>query len=206
MLYSHTEFGLLVALLMMVLISEKRERAIEIIYEFLRKSYENNPSSLATFCLSLTNKLVESKLFEIYVDALAQSLVNNKPINDLNEVFNGIDIPLNREDYIKYMKLRKESFDELNPAMKSYLMHKKKSELERKMYGVSIDIKEFEKMSFELRNDYQIVVAEGHCEICQFYFRLKLSLQEYLNVVTDQIFGTCPVCKKDSIAIPLFDI
>jgi hypothetical protein len=72
--YRYTEFGCLIALLIMTLSPEKRHKAIKFIYKFFCKNYENNPSSYDKFCLALTNKLLENNLFEYHIDGLAQGL------------------------------------------------------------------------------------------------------------------------------------
>lgn len=205
-MYSFTEYGFIVASLIMTLYPDKRLKAINFIHKLFCKNFENNLSSYDRLSLILTNKLVNNGLFERYIDALVTSMEKNVSISDTNNIFdNAVIDEFDEKDFKKYIVLKKEAFDELNPEMKKYLMHKQKLGLERKMFGVSNNLGGFEKMSFELRNDYETFAAEGHCETCKLYFPLGLSLQEYLTAPYE-IFGKCPSCNKNSLLIPTFDV
>jgi hypothetical protein len=208
--YRYTEFGLLIALLIMTLSPEKRHKAIKFIYNFFCKNYENNPSSFDKFCLALTNKLLENNLFEHYVDGLARGLEKNQPPSDLNEIFNNSTFEeFDEKTTKKYLELRKEAFDELEDHVKKLFMHKQKLEIERKMFGVSQNLKGFEEMSFYLRNDYEKIAAEGYCKYCRLHFPMAISLEEYVKLApfVDQMDATCPECKKEkSITVPAFQV
>jgi hypothetical protein len=210
--YSYTEFGLLIALLIMAFTSEneKREKAIRCIYKIFADNFRDNPSSFDQFCLSLIYKLHKNNLFESYVKTLIETFSTKIPITNVDVFFNNsIVIELNEEDSKKFMKLRREALDELNPDIKRYFMHKQKLEIERKMFGVSTNLKGFEKMVFELRNDYENIAAEGFCQRCQLYIPVKLSLLGYLDqtYLVDKITAICPACKvQNSMLIPSFNV
>lgn len=209
-LYSYTESGLLVALLVMTLNTKKRDKAIRFIYKVFCENFENNPSSLDAFSLSFINKLHKNNLFVSYVDTLVETLRNKTSILSMDEFFNNsLSVDLSEKDSQKFMKLRRDAFDELDPDMKRYFMYRQKLDVERKMFGVSTNLKGFEKLAFELRNDYENIAAEGYCKKCQLYFPVQLSLQDYLNTAyfVDELTATCILCKEEnSILIPLFHV
>lgn len=205
--YSYTEFGLLIALIVMTFSAEKKDKANRYIYKFFVHNLEKNPSSVDTFSLLLINKLQKDNLFEKYIDTLLETLGSRLAISDLNEFFdNSMSIGLNKEESTKFMKLRREAFEELTPDMKRYLMHKWKMEIERKMFGISTDLKGFEKLAFELRNDYESIAAEGYCLKCRHSFHIQISLLEYLNRadIVNYMIATCPRCNERSILINSF--
>jgi hypothetical protein len=208
--YRYTEFGLLIALLVKALVPEKRQKAIRFIYKLFCKNYENNPSSLDRFCLALTNKLVKNNLFEHFIDGILQSMERNIPFSNLEDLFDHAVInEFDEKDSKRYLELRKEAFNELDPDMKKYFMHIQKLEIERKMFGIANNIKGFEKMVFDLRNDYEKVAAEGYCKYCQLYFPLAFSLLDYVELANfvDNMAITCPECKNnEAIAVPAFRV
>lgn len=208
--YRYTEFGLLIALLVMTLSPKKRQKAIEFIHKLFCKKFENNPSSYDKFCLALTNKMVENNLFEHYIAGLSQRLGKNPSPDNLNELFdNSIIEDFSPKATEMYLQLRKEAFDGLEDDLKKCFMHKQKLEIERKMFGICKNLKGFEKMSFDLRNDYEKIVAEGYCKYCQFYFSLAFSLLEYVEHApfVDQMELTCPQCKQEkSLIVPSFSV
>jgi hypothetical protein len=207
--YRYTEFGLLISLLIMVLRSETRNKAINYIYQLCRKNFEKNPSSsLDTFCLLFFDKLYKNNLFESYVDTLIETLSKQVIIADMNGFFeSSMTLDLNEEDSKKVVEFKIEAFNELNPDMKKYFMHRRKLEIERKMFGASDDLRGFEKLSFRLRNDFEKIVAQGYCASCGLYFTVAFSIIEYIgqSYDVDEITSLCPECKKEkALTIPLF--
>jgi hypothetical protein len=208
--YRYTEFGLIIALLIMTLSPKKKQKAIGFIHKLFCENFANNPSSYDKFCLALTNKMVENNIFEYYIDGLTQHLEKNPSPNNLNELFNDSIIKdFSPKSTEIYLQLRKEAFDGLEDDLKKCFMHKQKLEIERKMFGICNNLKGFEKMSFDLRNDYEKIVTEGYCKYCQLYFSLAFSLLEYVELApfVDQMELTCPECKQEkSLIVPSFPV
>jgi hypothetical protein len=88
-------------------------------------------------------------------------------------------------------------------------MQRHKLEIEAQMSKISLNIKAFEKLVFDIRSDYEKVATEGYCGNCKLYFAIGLSLVEYLNQAqySKSQMVTCPVCNEEnSIKIPSFRV
>ena len=110
------------------------------------------------------------------------------------------------EDSIKFQKLREEAFLELESDVRQYLKHKQKLEIERKMYGISQNLRDFERASFELRNDYEKIVCEGHCPNCKVNFVVPFELDKYLKMANfyEHVLVQCRNCNDKAMIVPLF--
>ncbi len=204
-LYSFTEFGLIVALLILMTKASKKQKAIELLYRTLRKNFQNS-GSIGEFCLSFTKKMYEGKLLEKYLSTMLATAERNNSIIDINDFFaNSLLLELNEVESKRFLRMKGEAFNGLSPEMKKRFMHLKKLEIEERMYKKLNNFENFEKTRFEIRNDYEKIVIEGFCQNCNLYHVMKLSLVEYLSKVNYREYETrkCPICEKEnSIKIP----
>jgi len=208
LVYSFTEFGLIIALLIMTTTPKKRQKALSFLYKTFSKNFQTNPSSLDAFALSFTEELYKNNLFDKYIDTLLETVQKKISIQDANEFFSKpLILDLNKEDSELFQKLKREAFDDLSPENKKYFMHKQKLDIEARMFGISNNLKSFEELVFRIKKDYEKVATEGFCENCKLYFAIGLSLIEYLNQshFTEHQTVKCPNCEiENSIKIPSF--
>lgn len=208
--YSYTEFGLIISFLIMTMSPSKRLKAVDYLYRTFRKNFKTNPSSLDVFCLSFMTKLYMNKLFDKYADAMLYTAEKGSSIGDANDFFaSSLILDLNENDSKLFLKIKEQAFDVLPLDMKKNFMHLRKLEIEALMFRISKNLKNFEKTRFEYRNYFEKLVTEGFCENCKLYFVMVLPLVQYLKNIphTNYVTAKCPSCCEDnSIKIPSFRV
>jgi hypothetical protein len=208
-LYSFTEFGLIVALLLLTQHANRKAKAINLLYNTLCKNFENS-GSLGEYCLSFVRKMYDGGLFDKYLKTMLETAEKNNSIKDIKAFFaNSLLLELNENDSKRFLSMKNEAFHSLSPEMKNRFMHLTKLDIESKMFQISNNIENFEKTRFEIRNNYEEIVVEGLCQKCKLYHVMRLSIIEYLDKINYKEYetGTCPVCKIDyTIRIPSISI
>jgi len=151
-LYSITEFGLIVALLILTRYASKKEKAIKFLYETLCKNFENS-GSLGAYCLSFTKKMYEENLFDNYVRTMLETAEENNSIMDINGFFaNSLLLELNDNDSKKFLQIKNEAFDSLSPEMRNRFMDF------TKLVRVAAVISPFCTLSFSYCKNFRIPV------------------------------------------------
>ena len=208
-IYDYTFFGHLLAWLIESFNPQKREKANEEIYNLFSSFYNQYQTwSQYAFSSALYKKYLDRGVFgDFVVGKLRERVDINIEIWSMQELLSILTVPSfdNDKDLKFYMQLWNETMNEMDPNLRPLILYRLKLEFERDIgYRVkNQDI--FEKLCFEIRDKYDMVVMEGYCKNCNCYMYGAASLVEYLEIAgaapSESIMGRCTNCNSDSAIV-----
>ena len=92
--------------------------------------------------------MLDKGLFVKYLELLLYGLEKGQSFSNMNDLFNEDWrlVSFNQEESKKYEGLKKQAFEQLSSDAKKYFMHKRKLEIERKMFGIANNLRGFEEL------------------------------------------------------------
>lgn len=211
-IFGFTTIGHVVAGVVESLNLDKREYAINQLYNLFQSSFKNNPSSTDIFNSIYFEKCMEHGLFGDFVDRYRELLESEAPIMNQQGFFRQLLIVPNYNilSDLDFWTLWNDSVNQLDADTKKLFFHHLKLDFERKVEDYCHSFSAFEKLRFKARDNPESVVVEGHCNSCNRYVFIAFELHRYMEQVNKSfprggvVIYDCPGCKKvDSVEFPL---
>jgi hypothetical protein len=207
--YKYTFFGHLLAWLIESFNPQKREKATKEIYNLFNSFYKQYKNwSYYVFSSALYKKYFDKGVFEDFVvDRIRETLDMNMEIWSMQELLRSLTIPsfYDDKDLKVHMQLWNETLNEMDPNLRPMFLYKLKLEIEREMEYRIKNQDVFEKLCFEIRDKYDMIVMEGYCKNCNLYMYGTGSLLEYLQVIgaapSEYVMAKCTNCNNDSAIV-----
>jgi hypothetical protein len=186
---------------------DKRELAIEKLYELFQDNFKDEPSCNDMFNSIYYRKIKELGLFGLFIDRYRQQLksdvINRQGFFQQLLILPGYDT----DSDIHFYELWKDSIMELDQDTRMRLYHHLKLDLERKAEYECHAFRNFESLRFKVRDTPQSVVVEGHCNACGyisnafgFDYYMGLAIRNYRNGV---IKSLCLHCHENDMEFPI---
>lgn len=211
--YRFTKSGYLLAWIIESFDVKKRESANNQIYRVLRLNSGYDQSSYDVFGMLQYDKYKErGKLDELLTSILRDTLSNPKrQINTIRDLITGSPLPnFNDEKHARlYLEIWHGAFQELpDDETRNYCLYWLKLGIEALMETTPPrNIKDFEELRYDLRNNYDMLALEGKCSNCH-PSAVPIKIIEYMNRVSPSsdnfIVAKCTVCHQNrQIELPM---
>jgi hypothetical protein len=190
---------------------DKRQYAINQLYNLFQNNFKDNHSSTDTFNSIYYQKCEEQGLFGDFIDRYKELLESETPIMNRQGFFQHLLIlpKYNIESDIDFWSLWDSSVQQLEPDMRDLLLHHTKLDIERRAENECHAFGEFEKVRFKCRDNPNSVTVEGYCKNCSLYTAVAFKLDGYMAMVHKEyqggvIVAKCSNCNKaDSLEFPI---
>jgi hypothetical protein len=191
---------------------DKREDAINQLYNLFQGNFKDNPSCTDIFNSIYYQKCKEHGLFGDFVDRYRELLESETQIIMNRQRFfqHLLILPkYNIDNDIDFWTLWSDSILQLDLDTRKRFFHHIKLDIERKAEDECHAFTGFERLRFKLKDDPESVVVEGHCRNCGLYTQTAFKLDGYMQMVNKVypngvIIITCPACEKDgSVEFPI---
>jgi hypothetical protein len=192
---------------------EKNTQNIYNLIDSVLEMKQNSPSS-HIFYSALFRKCNERGVFHKmvkHVFNLAHS--TSRPVQNMNQLFEyALDFGFKeKRERTYFLELWFETIEELNQEVQQLILYQMKLSAERRFEDSLVyNDREYEKLRFDSRDNYEIIVVEGVCEKCKRAATVKLPYKEYRKRFAevepnDHIKLDCNMCNtKDCFALPIF--
>jgi hypothetical protein len=209
-IFDFTIVGNVIAWIVESMNVDKRQYAIDQLYDLFQSNFKDNHSSTDTFNSIYYQKCKEHGLFGDFIDRYKELLESETPIMNRHGFFQHLLIlpKYNIDSDTDFWSLWYGSVLQLELDMRQRLMHHTKLDIERRAEDECHAFGEFEKVRFKCRDNPNSVAVEGYCKNCG-YTNVALDLDGYMSMVhrayqNGVIVTKCPSCKKDdSLEIPI---
>jgi hypothetical protein len=190
--------------------ANKRNRAIEKVFNTLFFMLTDPPVSMNIFLKSLIRKFRENGPFEYLAMHMIELLESDHFIPDISELINQTLIFRSASPVVvnKYNRLWEGTLNELDPHLKELVMFRIKLLYENRMKLSAHDVAQFEQARFDARERFDKLVLECGCLSCLCIRYEMIDLIEYIAKLRHHFEGysalkmDCPSCnKKDSVQI-----
>lgn len=211
-IFQFTTLGRLMAWVVESMDPDKREHAVNHIYDLFQNNYKEEPaSSFDIFCSIYYRKCKERGLFEALVEHYRKAVGASIPRLGRRELSRRLMmIPkYDAENSRDFWTLWNDTLVELDENTRKCIFHHLKLEIERKAEEECHTFGTFEKIRLEAKNDDSLVTVEGRCMNCGLYTPCAFKLDGYMQMLYEVlpngvIAVTCPACKKDgSLEFPI---
>ena len=210
-IFQFTIVGNVIAWILESMNVDKRQYALDQLYNLFQINFKDNKSSTDSFNSLYFQKLKEHGLFGNYIDRYKELLKSESPVMNRHGFFQHLLIlpTYNVESDIDFWSLWYNSVLQLDPDKRQLLMHHTKLDIERRAEDECHAFGDFEKVRFECRDNPNSVTIEGYCRKCNLYTTAAFKLDGYLAMVNKAypngiIVTKCPNCNKDdSLDFPI---
>ena len=210
-IFQFTIIGHVVAWVVESMNADRRDYAINQLYDLFQDSFKNDPSCTDMFNSIYYQKCKEHGLFGDFVGRYKELLESDIPIMNRQGFFQHLLIlpKYNIDSDVDFWTLWSDSVLQLDPDTRKRFFHHLKLDMERKAEDECHAFAAFERLRFETRDNPESVTVEGHCKNCGLYTQAAYRLHEYMHMVNKAypngvIIITCPACKKDgSVEFPI---
>lgn len=210
-IFHFTIFGNVIAWIIESMNGDKREYAINQLYNLFQSNFRDNHSSTDSFNSIYFQKLKDHGLFGDYIDRYKEELESEIPMMNRQGFFQHLLVlpKYNIDSDIDFWSLWYGSVLQLDPDMRQRLMHHTKLDIERRAEDECHAFGDFEKVRFECRNNPNSVTVEGYCKNCDLYTPAAFELDGYMSMAhkayqNGMIVTKCPNCNKhDSLEFPI---
>jgi len=207
-LYKFTYYGTLLARLIESFDPKRQVEVDNEIYNLLNAASKQYHTSLYIFGSALHKKYIDNGVFDDFVVGVLRRRTNsNIPIWNMNEFFDGLQFPV-INDFEKaklFVRLWRETFNEMHPEIQALLLHSIKLKIENKMEHEARYHEGFETVRFKIRDRYDVATIEGHCKNCNSDMNAAMPVLFYLERIQipldDPITQKCRSCKTESSII-----
>lgn len=212
--YRFTDLGYLLAWIFESFDENKRKAANNQLYRVLQDIASHDQSSYYVFGMLEYKKYIEKEVFdELFTSILRNTISTSKrQINTMNDLITSSPFPsFNDESHTKlYLQIWQEAFNELpNEEMRTYCLHWQKLGIETLMETAPPrNIKDFEELRYDLRNNHEMLALEGMCSHCHLPSAVPVKIIEYMNRVSPSsdnfVVDKCKFCRQSRrIELPM---
>jgi hypothetical protein len=206
--YTYTPTGYLICQIIRCVIYGKEnaeEQLYTLFHKRLSKDDANSPS-LLVFNSKFMENIHDKNLFGNYVSVFQKAL-DSKEITDIESFVRLIQhfiSPLFQRKH--FVRVWKETIDELDPQTRQLYMYEQKLAIDYKMGSKALS-REYEVKRLELRENVEEVALEGICNVChrRYVFPMKIIEYTFRLAYIDRLPSPihCPECKKYERTIPI---
>ncbi|MFZ0328285.1 MAG: hypothetical protein WBP64_04940 [Nitrososphaeraceae archaeon] len=213
-IYRFTESGYLLAWIIESFEEKTREIANNQIYRILQRNASYDQSSFDLFgSLELKKYNERGIIDELFTSILRNTLSQpRRPIYTMRDLIIGSPLPnFNDEKHANlYLEIWHEAFQELpDDETRNYCLYWLKLGIEALMETTPPrNIKDFEELRYDLRNNYDMLALEGPCSNCHLPSAISIRIIEYMNRVSPSsdnfIVTKCTFCRQNCrIELPM---
>lgn len=203
-IYQFTKVGEVVAWIVEGMNTNRREYAINQLYELFQYNFKDNPSCTDKFNSIYYRKCKERGLFGAFTDRYRELLESDKAIMNRQGFFQRLLIlpGYNIDSSVDFLKLWNDTIAELDPDTRSRFYHHIKLDFERKAEDGCHAFRVFEILRYRVKDEPNSIVVEGHCNTCGLYRPAAFKLDGYMEMLhraypKGVIVTPCENCKKD---------
>ncbi|MGC2384197.1 MAG: hypothetical protein WA631_13915, partial [Nitrososphaeraceae archaeon] len=191
-----------------------REIANNQIYRILQRNASYDQSSFDLFgSLELKKYNERGIIDELFTSILRNTLSQpRRPIYTMRDLIIGSPLPnFNDEKHANlYLEIWHEAFQELpDDETRNYCLYWLKLGIEALMETTPPrNIKDFEELRYDLRNNYDMLALEGPCSNCHLPSAISIRIIEYMNRVSPSsdnfVVTKCTFCRQNCrIELPM---
>lgn len=214
--YQLTEFGQVIALMINSILSENKQDKYNNLYEYWKIYLSDYSSSIDIFCMLYLSKCKEEGLFEEFAQFFINHLIHiNQNIQNINDLFTQM-ILVRLDEKQKNTVLHtlwKRSFDELDGQIQKLFSNHMRIHINRMILRIIHDYNKYELKRFEVRDKYDMIIAESRCKNCPSIFEyIAISVLSYVSYAFNKEDKTivecltnlkCERCKESNFEISM---
>jgi hypothetical protein len=143
----------------------------------------------------------EKGVFGSIVERLREILYSDRMVMTVPEL---LQIAINSgykdlDEANQFFDIYDEILNQLDPEIREFHLYDLKLDIQRRMDKLATHTKVYEKVRFKVRGDYDTVVLEGFCKICDAYFTIDMHILAFraMRILQTDEEGTkmrCPGC------------